>query len=81
MRRFSLRFPRVGVAAAPGRLRGYVRVARAGPLRLRVAAPGGARHVVAYAGGRRVRARVHRGLVTFTLRARPGRAADWAVVA
>ena len=79
-RRFSMRFPRVGVARARNVLRGYVRVSQGGRLVLRVRVPRGARGVIASAGGRTVRHRRSAGgFVTFRLPASPGRAADWAV--
>ena len=78
--RFSVRFPRVGVARAAKVLRGYVRVSRGGRLLLRVRVPRGARGVTASAWGRTVpHRRSAGGLVTFRLPTRPGRAADWAV--
>jgi hypothetical protein len=81
MRSFSLRLHRVGVAAAPGVLRGYIVVARRGVLRMRVALPAGVApaDVVAFANGQRVPARVQGGLVIFELPAKANRAADWAV--
>jgi hypothetical protein len=81
MASFSLRLPRVGVAAAAGVLRGYVVVSRSGTLRMHVALPAGVRpgRVTAFAGGRRVRALVRGGLVVFSLPARANRPADWAV--
>ena len=77
--RFSLRFAHVGVARAANALRGYLRVARRERLRLRVRVPAGVRHVTAWAGGQAVTSRRAGRFVTFTLPARPGRAADWAV--
>ena len=76
--RFSLRFARVGVARGVNVLRGYLRVARRERLRLRVRVPPGSARV-AWAGGRAVASRRSGRFVTFTLPARPGRAADWAV--
>jgi hypothetical protein len=60
-----------------------VRVQRSARLTMTVADPIGASKdpVAAFADGRRVVARIRRGLVTFTLIARVGRAADWAVEA
>jgi hypothetical protein len=80
MTRFSLRLPDVGVARDLGSLRGYVRIARGGVLRMRVAAPRGAHRLTAFADGRRVAATLRGGIVSFALRARAGRPADWAVV-
>src|SRR5204863_285404 len=71
MKTFSLRLPDVGVAAAPGVLRGYVVPGRTGALKMSVAGPAGA---VAYADGRRVAARAHDGMVDFELPAQAGQA-------
>ena len=81
MSRFSLRMGNVGVAVQRGVTRGFVTVGRSGSLRMRVAPPRGTRasRAVAWAGGTRVRARAEAGLVVFTLPARAGRPADWAV--
>ena len=82
MATFSLRLPDVGVAAAPGLLRGYVVPAQGGVLRMQVSRPAGSHgRVVALADGRRANATVRAGLVTFTLPTRAGHAANWAVVA
>lgn len=77
--RFSLRLRRVGVARGAGALRGYLRVERRERLRLRVRVPAGARGVTAWAGGRAVAHRRAGRFAVFTLPARPGRAADWAL--
>lgn len=79
--RFTLRLPEIGVAAMPGLLRGYVRVQQSARLSMTVTLPAGARGstVAAFADGRRVQARRRGSLVTFTLAADAGRAADWAV--
>jgi hypothetical protein len=78
--RFSLRLPQIGVARAPGLLRGYVRIARVQRLVMEVrGVPAGARDVVAWADGRAVPARRAAGEVVFVLPAAPGRAANWAV--
>jgi hypothetical protein len=80
IRRFSLRMPRVGVAREARRLRGYFRTEASGRLVLRVGGvPRGARGVTAWANGRAVAQRTAQGLVVFSLPARRGRAADWAV--
>jgi hypothetical protein len=76
MTRFSLRLPDVGVAREAGGLRGYVRVAHGGVLRMRVAAPRGS---VAFVAGHRVDSTRRHGMLVFGLPARAGRAADWAV--
>jgi hypothetical protein len=83
MGRFSLRFPQVGVAQDKDGLSGYVRVARSGALRMRVVLPGRssrAIRVVTFADGRRTASTLRGGTVSFTLAARAGRPADWAVV-
>jgi hypothetical protein len=83
MTRFSLRDGDVGVARAPGVLRGYVTPVAAGRLVMHVAPPPGAgprARVQAYAGGRPVRSRRAGGLIVFTLPTVAGRPADWAVV-
>ncbi len=79
--RFSLRLPEIGVASAPGLLRGYVRVQQSGRLTMTVGPPTGVpgSAVAAFANGRRVKATTRGGLVVFTLSAVAGRAADWAV--
>ncbi len=79
--RFSLRLPRVGVAAESRQLRGYVRPEQAGPIELRVALPRGvaSASLVTWADGRRVRHRGGRGFVVFHVTASAGAAADWAV--
>jgi hypothetical protein len=80
MSTFELRFPQVGLAQQEGLIRGYLTTS-GGRLTMRVAPPPGvsAAQAVAYASGKRVRTRVVGGLVQFTLKARAGRAADWAV--
>ena len=80
MRTFTVRFPDVGIAQRPGLIRGYFRVAP-GTITVDVAPPPGvaAGRTVAFAEGRRVRSRIVGGLVQFTLRARAGAPADWAV--
>jgi hypothetical protein len=76
---FSLRLPRIGVAAGPGVLRGYVRVERAGEIELRVRVPGAAQRLRTWANGQVVRHRVAGGHAVFRLAAAEGMAADWAV--
>jgi hypothetical protein len=77
--RFSLRLPEVGVAYTHGLARGYITTQRSGPLRLRVAAPRAGSYD-AYADGGRVPSRRRGKLITFTLPAQAGRAANWAIV-
>jgi Glycosyl hydrolase 36 superfamily, catalytic domain/Glycosyltransferase family 36 len=83
MATFSVRFQGAGVASAPGVLRGYIRPQASGRLAMQVAAPAGTgrRKLVVFVDSRRVRSRVARGLVSFTLSTSAGRAANWAVVA
>lgn len=82
MRRFSFRLPRIGVAYRDGAARGYVKPSGDDRLKMVVELPTGAGddpRVVA--GGRRVRSRVDGDSVRFTLAARRGRVARWAVLA
>jgi hypothetical protein len=83
MSSFSLRLPQVGVAAAPGVLRGYIRPEQGGRLRMHVAVPAGSdpATVIAYAGGQAVPHSLAGGLVEFDLPTVAGQAADWAVSA
>ena len=77
---FSLRLPELGVARAPRLERGYFRIARNERLVIEVGGlPRTARGVTAWANGRQVRNHRQSRLVVFTLAARQGRAADWAV--
>jgi hypothetical protein len=81
LRRFSIRLPRVGIAAEPGLMRGYLKTRSRAPVRLSLDPPGrsraGATRV--WLDGERVRARIAGGRATVT--ARPGRdhAVDWAI--
>lgn len=75
---FSLRLPRVGVAASPGELRGYVRVEQTGPLELRVRVPS-KRGVRTWVNGSSVPRRLKRGYAVFHLDASNDAATDWAV--
>jgi hypothetical protein len=79
---FSLRLPNVGVAAAPGLVRGYIRPGQSGSVRLHVAPPPGTApdHLAAFAAGHQVPYSLRDGLVVFDLPATAGRAADWALV-
>jgi hypothetical protein len=76
---FSLRLPRIGVAAETAMLRGYVRPETPGPIELRIRVPDGAGRVRAWASGRRVRHRIVRGYAIFRLDGDPVAPADWAV--
>jgi hypothetical protein len=78
-RRFSLRFPDVGVAYATRCARGYVKPQRNTAIRMAVKLPPGTGVVATWAGGRRVAHSLHGGSVSFTLVGRALRAADWAV--
>jgi Glycosyl hydrolase 36 superfamily, catalytic domain/Glycosyltransferase family 36 len=79
--RFSLRLPRISVAARSTQLRGYVRPVESGPIELRVKVPPGAAtgSLAVRAGGRAVGFRLAAGSVVFRLRGRADAAADWAV--
>jgi hypothetical protein len=79
--RFSLRLPRIGVAARSTQLHGYVRPVESGPIELRVKVPPGAApgSLAVRAGGRAVGFRLAAGSVVFRLRGRADSAADWAV--
>ena len=79
LRRFSLRFPRLGLEWAPGRVRGYVVTVQSARLEMEVRAPSRGRHAV-YVEGRRVRAARRGRFLTFRLRTRAGRPVNWAVV-
>jgi hypothetical protein len=83
MTSFSLRFPEVGVARAPSLLRGYVRPSATGPVSMQVSLPpdSAGKTLQAYVGRKAVTSTVRGGLVTFTLPAQAGQAADWAVKA
>jgi hypothetical protein len=77
MARFTVRLPRIGVAYERGRVRGDVRVARGGTLRMTVAVAGPVRRV--WAAGRAVPFTRGKGVVSFRLPARAEVAADWTV--
>ena len=86
LRSFSLRLPDVGIEYGRARARGYLRPHGHELLRMTVALPAALRHgkVAAFVDGRRVAARrpgtSRAGAsVRFALRARGGRAVDWAV--
>jgi hypothetical protein len=74
---FSLRLPRIGVAASPGVLRGYVRTEGDGEIELRVRVP--VRRVQTWANGKPARHRVAGGYAIFRLDAAKDATADWAV--
>jgi hypothetical protein len=78
---FSLRLPDVGIEYAQARARGYLRPRGRARLRMRVSLPPGLRRgrVAAFVDGRRVGGRRVGGELRFSLRARGGRAVDWAV--
>ena len=75
---FSLRLPRIGVAAGPGVLRGYLRVEEEGAIELRVRVAS-ARKVRAYVNGGKVPHKIAGGFVVFQVSATPDAVADWAV--
>jgi hypothetical protein len=83
MTTFSLRMPQVGVASAPGLLRGYVVPQASATIVMHVSLPpGGAGHPLqAFADGHAVASRVVNGLVEFALPVTAGQAANWAVEA
>jgi Glycosyl hydrolase 36 superfamily, catalytic domain/Glycosyltransferase family 36 len=76
---FSLRFPEIGLAGRAGLLRGYVRPVAGGRLRMQVAVPAGATHVVAWVAGSRARTTMVGDAATFNLPTTAGHAADWAI--
>ena len=78
---FSLRLPRAGIEYGAARARGYLRPHGRGRLRMTVSLPAGLRRgpVAAFVEGRRVPARRVGADLRFRLRARGGRAVDWAV--
>jgi hypothetical protein len=79
--RFSLRFPKVGVAYERNRARGYVTPEQGGPIQLTVKLPPGAHgaSVVTWAYGRRVPHSLSLGSARFRIAGRPGVPGDWAV--
>jgi hypothetical protein len=79
--RFTLRLPRIGVAARSTQLRGYVRPVESDPVELRVRVPPDVipGSVVVWAGRRAVAFRLVAGSVVFHIRGRTDSAADWAV--
>jgi hypothetical protein len=80
LKRFSLRLPDIGVASAPGLIRGYLRVQQSGKLTMTVAPPQGGRgsKVAVFANDRPIKAATRGSLVIFALSARAGRTTDWA---
>jgi hypothetical protein len=81
LRRFSLRLPGIGIAAAPRALRGYVRpvAGRSLVLTLRPRGLPAAARPAAWVAGRRAKATRVPGGVRVTVRTRPGRPVDWAL--
>ena len=81
MRGFSLRLPDAGIEYGRVRARGYLRPHGRKSLRMTVSLPAALRHgrVAAFVEGRRVASVRARGELRFGLRARRGRAVDWAV--
>jgi hypothetical protein len=81
LRGFSVMLPDVGIEYAPGHARGYLRPDGRRLLKLTVALPAGLRTgpAAAFVNGRRVASRRGGGRLTFSARARAGRALDWAV--
>jgi len=80
---FDVRFPLVGVAQQPGMLRGYVRPERAATLTMEVAAPPGVdpQSALVWVDGALVQHSTAGDRIRFTLQARAGTPADWAVTA
>ncbi|HEV7730790.1 MAG TPA: hypothetical protein VGR62_01445 [Candidatus Binatia bacterium] len=80
-RHFSLRLPQVGIASDARVLRGYVRPQQSSRIELRVERPRGAAATAlrTWAGGRAVPHRLDDGFVVFAVKARRGRAGDWAI--
>jgi hypothetical protein len=78
-RKFSLRMPRIGIAASKRLLRGYVVPEGSEPFELQVKVSGAPRRIRTWAGEQLVEHRVADGLVVFTVPATAGVAADWAV--
>jgi hypothetical protein len=78
-RDFSLRMPRVGIAAEAGRYRGYFRPSGNGPIELVVHLPTDASHVTAWAGDEKVPVELADGVAKFAIRGRTNRATDWAL--
>lgn len=79
--RFSLRLPQIGIAAQADRLRGYVTVQQSDALELDVKLPPSVRRgtLRTWAHGHVVKHTVRGGSAVFTLPARAGSAADWAI--
>lgn len=80
-RHFSLRLPRVGVAAKTRQRVGYVQPEQDGPIELRVKLPRGRipRSLATWANGSAVPNTVQDGFVVFSVPAVAGARADWAV--
>jgi hypothetical protein len=78
---FSLRVPQAGIAAERGRLRGYLTPQGTGEARVTVHLPFGVapQRVAAWVGGRLVARSAFGTTVSFVVRARNGRAIDWAL--
>jgi len=77
--RFSLKLPRVGIAARRGSLSGFIRPVGGGSVELAVHLPAGAGGVVTRAGGRVVTHTATGAVVRFRLPTSAGRTARWAV--
>lgn len=76
---FSFRMPVAGVDRTAGRMRGYVRAERSGPVAFDVVLPAGVSSVTAWGDGAEIPVTVDGGIARFMLQATAGRAADWAV--
>ena len=78
MKRYSIRERSYGLAVQPGLLRGYVRPAHSGRIRMRVTIP----HPTGlelYVDGRATRYQLHGSIVTFYMSSQPEHAVDWAI--
>jgi hypothetical protein len=76
--RFSLRLPNAGVAYSARLARGYVTASASDTLTMEVAPPSRGRYA-AYANGRAVPTKRRGGLLVFSLRAKRGKPANWAL--
>jgi hypothetical protein len=79
--RFSLRMPRIGVAADANAYRGYLRPAGSGRIELAVHLPDGVdpARVTTWSATTKVDHTVSASVVHFTIPGRRGRASDWSV--
>ncbi|HWC33304.1 MAG TPA: hypothetical protein VG650_00630 [Mycobacteriales bacterium] len=78
MKTYSIRERSYGIASQPGLLSGYVRPMHNGSIVVRVTVPS-TKDVTVFVGSHTSRYRVRGSVVTFGMRVRAHRAADWAV--